>query len=178
MRRYLILVVLLFPLFDNLRAAEPQHFLAEIKSEKDFGSVNQNFRNVANEIRILSGSPTFSGTATAAKFANICPSGFTAILGGCIQNAEQGSAIWETAHDDCFDTYGGKLPSSNELSLAFNKLSLTDEDDDFEMTDDLGESDVAILIVIGIKGDADPAVTGGIGAPRPYRCWIPIGGGL
>ncbi len=72
----------------------------------------------------------------------VCPSGFTNVKAsnnqlGCMQTAEEGSITsWWDANNDCFTTYGGRLPKSDEWFIAMNNFALTDETDDFEWTSD------------------------------------------
>jgi hypothetical protein len=101
--------------------------------------------------------------------------GFTAIGRlGCMQDDEEGSGTWVVATDDCFDTYGGRLPFGNEWYIAMANYDLNDEVDDWEYNADMvGE---------GIPHDRIAASglnsinSRGWSAPESlhvYRCFIP-----
>ena len=111
-----------------------------------------------------------------------CRANFTRYGLGCIQTAEEGSGTIDVASEDCYDTYGGRLPSLHELSIAFNNLALTDETDDDEWVsagvdwDDVNDYEHTFLNAnVGTDisdGDVTTAVTS-----KAYRCFVPFGGG-
>lgn len=68
-----------------------------------------------------------------------CPANFTATNLTCVQTDEEGSAAANTAVEDCYDTYGGRFCSLNELTTAFSNFALTNEDDDDEWVVGAGE---------------------------------------
>ncbi len=77
------------------------------------------------------------GAFSTGGFSSTCPSGFTKIENqgqtlGCMQNIESGTNNWEAATNDCFDAYGGRLPSVTEWYIAMANYVLTDETDDPE----------------------------------------------
>jgi len=69
----------------------------------------------------------------------VCPAGFTWVGSNsrfiaCVQTAEEGSANWPTAMDDCFDTYGGTLVTAEVGFIARQNFAayftdLTDDDE-------------------------------------------------
>jgi hypothetical protein len=102
-----------------------------------------------------------------------CPSGFTKVESagrvlGCIQTNEEGTGNYDAAVNDCFDTYGATLPSYAEISLAFNRYSLTAETDDREWTSAAnGGSAATVIRNDGYSGSDSETQS------QAYRCWIP-----
>jgi len=104
-----------------------------------------------------------------------CPSGFTeAVIGGrtlgCMETAEEGSNRWDTALQDCWNTYGGRLPTSNEWYVTMYGFSLTDETDDLEWFGDALGGD------IHMRGGTPNLYTVGqdnLTNSNAYRCFIP-----
>ncbi|MCI5054859.1 MAG: hypothetical protein MRY83_02055 [Flavobacteriales bacterium] len=117
-----------------------------------------------------------SGAITWHDFTALipsCPAGFTAVtsnseLLGCIQNDEQGSALWFAATDACFTNYGGRLPLVNEWYLAMNNFSLANETDDAEMTANIFSGTVT---TIG-NGTVTTLGTANTTTTTAFRCWI------
>lgn len=112
---------------------------------------------------------------TASTFS--CPSGFTAIAAvgrtmGCLQNAEEGTANWATAMDDCFDTYGGRLPATVEQCIAFSNYSFTDETDDEEWIGEGGSGGEATFQPSDSPIVACRPSTSTRLDSKAYRCWI------
>lgn len=118
---------------------------------------------------------TVASTMTAIGYRITCPSAFQEVqrLGralGCIQTAEEGTGTWANAADDCYDTYGGRLPTMAESCLALSNLTVDDETDDVEWVDggDAGGVGIihnasAALCTIGASGQ---------GNSNAYRCWL------
>jgi len=156
---------------------------------------NDNFSYIASRLWELSGSDLSYtagkvGIGTASPGAKLevkgglkvtCAAGFTSVettLGGglmqlgCIQNTEQGSATCQSAILDCFDTYGGKLPSYAQIYIAFQRFNLTDESDDPEWVDSAFTAPTyfngcgLIDTAGGTFGQPDSSL-------NTYRCWIP-----
>lgn len=70
----------------------------------------------------------------SGNYKKVCPSNFTSVESqgtqlGCIQNDYEGGAAasWTTALNNCFSTYGGRLPTNLEFSLSYSQYSLTNE---------------------------------------------------
>jgi hypothetical protein len=110
-----------------------------------------------------------------------CPTGFTAIIGGtgglkrklgCMQTAEEGSATWENANDDCFNTYGGRLPTSSEWFIAAANFALTDETDDYEWVSDQMGSGAEFDVHGTIGGAGASSRARADTTTSPYRCFI------
>ncbi len=117
-----------------------------------------------------------------------CPTGFTAVASsgvslGCIQNQAQAAKECRAAVMDCFNSYGGRLPSFNEAytgmkySLGLDITAITTQ----HFLDgglDGGDWD---NYCFGIKydhiggGNWDLAAVADAGEQeqRPYRCFIP-----
>ena len=113
----------------------------------------------------------------AGSIETACPAGFTSIKAGsnqlgCMQTAEEGSATWQVANDDCFDTYGGRLPLATESFIAFENYAFTDEGDDWEWMSDIDSvaSNTAIVHGNYAAGTFDTVART---LSRAYRCWIP-----
>jgi hypothetical protein len=101
-----------------------------------------------------------------------CPAGFTNIKSGdnqlgCIQTDEEGSGTFFEAVDDCFDTYGGRLPTVQERYTADLNFALTNEVGDYELT---GERDGQDWVIV-VDGTTFNAIKTNI--TSIYRCWIP-----
>lgn len=118
------------------------------------------------------------GNVTAGGFRIECPSGFTSVESqgrqlGCIQDAEEGSDNCQNAIMDCFSTYGGRLPTYNEIYIAFSTLSLTDETDDNEYVDSVvfawSDTTGSSSSCGAIRNTLIPWAGGSTSA---YRCWI------
>lgn len=121
---------------------------------------------------------TKSMTVDADKVKqNVCPSGFTRFGLGCIQTAEEGSAAWDTASEDCFDTYGGRLPTPDELMLAVNNLTLTNETDDTEWTNLPFTVGQCAIQELATGATADEFNFQACSTSTAYRCFIPFSGG-
>ena len=123
----------------------------------------------------IGGNLDVSGTITGSLIMQ-CPTGFTSIESagrqlGCMQEYEQGSGNWDEAQDDCFDTYGGKLPSTGEWYLSMLNYDLNDETVNWEWND---ESYANYHVTSGnpnIESRQSPwSYPTTIYA---YRCWIP-----
>jgi hypothetical protein len=126
--------------------------------------------------------PKYNGSTWACgddndSGATACPGGFTEVIAatrrlGCIQTAEEGSDNWRNANEDCFDTYGGRLPTVLEAYTGMNNYVLTDETDDNEWAFEGGGADAEAMY-----HDADDSL--GRPSHQPinnsvaYRCWIP-----
>ena len=108
-----------------------------------------------------------------------CPTGFTRTGLGCIQTAEEGSDTIVNAIEDCYDTYGGRLPTSQELTTAINNLALTDETDDSEWVDELTTSPsvVCSILVAGTGTDYDDLSAVACSGSYAYRCFVDFAGG-
>jgi len=103
-----------------------------------------------------------------------CPIGFTKVesqgrILGCMQNSEEGTAIWEVATNNCFTKYGGRLPSASEWTISASQYTLNDETDDWEFMDDWTATNDRGCI--GNGGINQMQYCGG--SSRAYRCFIP-----
>lgn len=129
---------------------------------------------------LISTSVTVTSTITAANFAVSCPAAFTAISAkgqqlGCMQTAEEGSITNGNVYialQDCWDTYGARLPTPMEWYLAMNNYALTDETDDPEITDDMNSSTFQYACM-GNGGLTDHASCAFDNCTAAYRCFIP-----
>lgn len=121
--------------------------------------------------------------APAAGGAVSCPSGFTLVENagrplGCIQNTENGTATWHTAVNTCFNSYGGRLPTSAERYIAVNNYSLTAETDDYEWLDDLESASSGTPAHMSAGAGGNTKYDGvESSTSQAYRCFIPAGGG-
>jgi hypothetical protein len=110
-----------------------------------------------------------------------CPSSFTHTDIGCIQTAEEGTGSVATAEEDCHDTYGGRLPTSQEWRIAVNNYTLTSETDDDEWTADTGDSPIGTILCGEMLGVSGTAVTNldfiTCTTSNAYRCFVPFAGG-
>jgi len=108
-----------------------------------------------------------------------CPEGFTSIESqgrqlGCMQTAEGGTGNWLDAANDCFNCYGGRLPTFQEWYISMSNYSLTDDPTTVEWHEDL------IYWNGGFRhyaskgfGDGDRGFRQEDYANVDYRCWIP-----
>jgi hypothetical protein len=118
-----------------------------------------------------------NGSGTSSSFS--CPdSSWTMIESngnqlGCMQNDEEGSADWKTALQSCWENQSARLPTFNELYVAFNNFNLTNDEDNNEWTNNIfWNSAHAAYLLNGIT----PAGLG-ITNVEAYRCFIPASGG-
>ena len=89
----------------------------------------------------FNGNITFSPVA-GSSITYTCISGFTSIQAqgrqlGCIETSEHTSSAWYTAYNLCFTTWGCRLPTMQEIKIAFANYALTDETDDTEWVGDV-----------------------------------------
>ncbi len=132
-------------------------------------------RNVAGTGDVASnGNNSFTGDNS---FDETCPSGFTEVTAqsrtlGCIENDENasGTLTYVAAVDDCFDEFGGTLPSYAEWYAAMANYALTNETDDYEWMKDSYSGASTICGSGGITTCSNGAIASGTQA---YRCWIP-----
>ncbi len=109
-----------------------------------------------------------------------CPVNFTSIEAagrqlGCMQTVEEGNANWDTAVDDCFDTYGARLPFASEWSISMNNFALQNETSGLEWMSDYCVRADAIYTAHGVIGNGD-ITTENCAADTgnwEYRCFIP-----
>jgi hypothetical protein len=122
------------------------------------------------------------GVATTASRSDhwhdlVCPVGFTNVTAagrtlGCMQDGEEGAGSFYTAVDDCFQTYGARLPIYAEWYATMNNFALTAETGNWEW---LGSGDYwtqegcGLAGATGITGVNTSACT----ATYAYRCFIP-----
>lgn len=139
----------------------------------------QEIRNVAGTGDVASnGNNTFTGTNTFDKTRVTCPSGFFEVHSqgralGCMQTSEEGSDTFANANEDCFDTYGGKLPSPAEWGAACSNFAATmvDEGDDNEWLDSVDGGQFGSIVQGATSCYASG--TSSQGNSVAYRCWIP-----
>lgn len=142
------------------------------------GNLNSGNLNVNSNLTVGQNITANMITSNTRKIA--CPSGFISVESqgrqlGCIQTAERGSATYWAAQQDCFATYGGRLPTTGEWYLAMNNYALTDETDDYEWM-----ADTSYHMTLGFQGilcGSGSITTCSVLSPSttgiPYRCWIP-----
>lgn len=113
-----------------------------------------------------------------------CIAGFKRYGLGCIQIDEQGNEEPNNANQDCYDTYGGRLPYMSEISLAFNNLNLNNETDGAELISDItpntnGYPNTWCAIFEAQNSTKIGSITyfECEGIPKDYRCFIPFSGG-
>ncbi|MFC1685906.1 hypothetical protein ACFLZZ_02680 [Nanoarchaeota archaeon] len=151
-------------------------YAREVRNVAGTGDVASNGDNTFIGENIFSNILNVTGTFFASKKRINCPAGFTEVHAqgralGCMQTAEEGSAAWLAASDNCFDTYGGELPGWDVMYTAVQNYnaSLTDESNDDEWT-----SDRVALGIVYYDGVAPTTMDYfGIATSHVYRCWIP-----
>ncbi len=121
--------------------------------------------------------------SSGVEFEIGCPSGFTSIKRadnqlGCMQTSENGVANWRTAMNNCFTSYGGRLPTLNEWFISIYNYNLNNEADDWELTGNIER--LPSVIMVDYDSGYSPAInglrwsTGNMqGNSYAYRCWIP-----
>ena len=89
---------------------------------------------------------------------------------GCMQNNTQGTDDCRDAFQDCWSTYGGRLPSYGEAYIAFNNYVLTNEGNEWVdgAIHDSGQLECSWI-------DNSPFVPGSQTHTNNvnYRCFIP-----
>jgi len=88
---------------------------------------------------------------------------------GCIQESKEGAANCKNAIITCYEKYGGKLPSFNEIYIASNKSIINDLDDEewVDSSYDNGQTNCGLINTLGEpSGDY-------FGNSNSYRCWLP-----
>lgn len=155
-------------------------FLLEVAgvAEVDGLSVNESYRlpqsdGSVDQVLATDGSGVVDWLSVA-DLTTSCPVGFTAVSAagrtlGCIQTAEEGSATFYAAIDNCFATYGGRLPSVSEMFAAMNNFVLTDETDDIEWLDQGYTGGSAYVMNTGSLTPVSAVATSSAVA---YRCWV------
>ncbi|MFH1742797.1 MAG: hypothetical protein ABIH23_27650 [bacterium] len=189
-----LLLLILFAI--QAWAVTPPYVIREVESPRDVQSITDNDRVLASQIDdvdlrdggTIEGTLTvttikFSGdstTQTSTTTVIICPSGFTKIAGGsgrvlgCMQTDEEGTGFWDDAVDDCWDTYGGGLPTLQQGFIARRNYALTNETDDNEWYSDASATAVNQRVYF-YQADGQDYSTGGLtnDTSMAYRCWIP-----
>jgi hypothetical protein len=126
-----------------------------------------------------------AGDITGNSIKIICPSGFISVEShgrqlGCIQKQQQTAATCQNAILNCFDSYGGKLPTYNEIYIAFQRFSssLSGAGTAVEWTD-VGYYDYAWLGgsfymcgVIDTSANSFGPSGSSYTSSNAYRCWI------
>jgi hypothetical protein len=141
------------------------------------GSLNSASIGVTGNLTVgdaINANKITANSITANSIKIVCPSGFTSIESqgrqlGCMQNAHQGNAIWDTANNDCFTTYGGRLPFAAEWYVAMANYNLQGETDGWEW---VAEQHDGYHNLIGNANLGDNSY-GGDTSLYAYRCWIP-----
>jgi len=133
----------------------------------------------------VTGRLSIGATSATNKFeVHGCISGFTDMRIGCIQTAEEGSGTPNAASDDCYDTYGGRLPTGEELFLGAKNNALTSETDDKELTGDQWEDEGetgSSVVACGKTDSTNIAASRGVEnqvcttGSIAYRCFMPYG---
>lgn len=134
-------------------------------------------------IQLKVSAGTFTGSVKLMKLGTVnavvggsvtTPAGFTKIVSqsrvsGFITTAEQGSDSHGNANNDCFTTYGGRLPMYEEQRSAIVNFVLDDETDNSEWVAgrDGGNAQACFT------GTDSTCTTTARGTSRAYRCWIP-----
>ena len=112
----------------------------------------------------------------AVASALVCPAGFVEVTNGSVAlgcMAEEEAQLsgppsvsfvtWRQAADACFDLYGGRLPSQDEIYVAFENVTLTELDiNDFEFVGSVNDD----------YRPFDDTFTGGA-STHSFRCWLP-----
>jgi hypothetical protein len=132
----------------------------------------------------VSGNLDVGGNVTGAFIE--CPSGFTSVESqgrqlGCIQNTQQAPATCQAAILNCFDDYGGKLPTYNEIYIAFQRFdsSLSDVGTAQEWIDSghyfwvWYNQNYYACGLIHTSGNSFMPSGSSYTSNIAYRCWIP-----
>ena len=129
-------------------------------------------------IQPLGGNVGIGTTAPTVQLERACPSGFVNLKSGnnqigCLQADERGSNVYETAVNDCYTTYGGRLPSGQEFTIAcLNTTGFSNLTDDLETVGDMWYHTNWESLVIDC--DLAPKYSSrAYSASGPYRCFIP-----
>lgn len=110
-----------------------------------------------------------------------CPAGFTQIAAqgrslGCMQTNEAAATVasWNTAANNCFADYGGRLPSGQEWYVAMNNYALTNETGNWEWLDDYATvgSPYDGHALAGNTAITDFSYANDSGSTYGYRCFI------
>ncbi|MCI5056843.1 MAG: hypothetical protein MRY83_12085, partial [Flavobacteriales bacterium] len=148
----------------------------------DNGYAFPSIRGANNEVLAVTGDGLTEWTAIDGLLLE-CPTGFTAVTAsgrilGCIETDESdydGDGIRNEVDDEtstrnamnyCFTTFGGRLPSAQEMIIAKDNLALTNESDDSEPTGDFVSSSQVIVV------NTNPATSVNWSSARAFRCWI------
>ena len=120
---------------------------------------------------------------TGGLIALGCPANFIRTGLGCIQTAEEGTATFDVAVEDCYDTYGGRLPELQELTTAINNYVLTDETDDDEWIEEYyveGTFTTTFPCSLDANTGTNPSnidcLSYTFASSVAYRCFIAFGG--
>jgi hypothetical protein len=146
---------------------------------------------INGQIKITGGTPgagkvltsDADGLATWASVSGAaCPAGFNDIVVatkgrlGCMQNGiSVGLTTWIAAKEACFDTYGGRLPTASELSIALTNFALSQETE-YTWTDAVyynptsGDNESNIYMYNGADNFSSSDITT---SNAKYRCFIP-----
>jgi hypothetical protein len=132
----------------------------------------------------VSGNLDVAGNLTGGFIE--CPDGFTSIESngrqlGCIQNQQQAPATCQNAILNCFDDYGGKLPTYNEIYIAFQRFdsSLNDVGTAQEWIDSghyfwvWYNQNYYACGLIHTSGNSFMPSGSSYTSNIAYRCWIP-----
>lgn len=118
-------------------------------------------------------------TITFATLNQVCPSGFNAVKSttsahapslGCIEQAEQSTAVYPDALMECFQNHGGRFPSVTEFQIA-GRLGIIDgATGNFEWTDNMDAADSRVIV--GNSSIYNTTSANEV-ATYPYRCFLP-----
>lgn len=165
------------------RRAKADHdgtFVWADHTDDDFQSTS------ADQFLIRASGGVGIGTAEPATvFEVVCPSGFTNVKAagnqlGCMQTEKANAGVglsWEDASDHCFDSFGGRLPTTSEWYISMANFTLVDEIDDVEWSSDFGSLNAHA--VSGPEDNVEPNLGIVQQSSEPdsilieFRCWIP-----
>jgi len=118
-----------------------------------------------------------------------CPDGFVNIHNGqngqigksigCMQIDENQRQTWHDANKYCFQKYGARLPFFSEWIIAIDNFELTNENNNFEHTNDIhrfgsGTSAATTALIVGNTSDRSTAgVDINSNGSHEFRCFIP-----
>lgn len=143
----------------------------------NFFSIEDQYGNNHFTILNTSGNIGIGTTNPSVQFEITCPAGFTNIKAGnnqlgCMQTTEEGTGSWTAGSQDCFTTYGGRIPTVEEWVLSMGNYALTNEIDGYEWTSNIGAVADNDQVIVG-NGAITSRSSATYSNSYDYRCFIP-----